>query len=691
MDTKRLIPTIAVLLLVVLLWDRVYEFIGARLGWDMTHRQVDSKSTDATATTTTSPTTQDAASQPFVAAASIGSVATQPGTQPGGWAVVTADQLAKPVILGSTAKDGTCPLGLALSPQGAGFDSVTLNDYTKSVEAPDPYVYQLPYPDHVSMTRPLSTRTVTLDGKSIPIDTAQWRLDSSDANSARYSLDLLLEGKPAVQLVKTYKIFNRKDESNGSGYEVLLTQDIQNLTDHPITVGTTLVGTNTPPREQERPGDRQVIAAYVPTANEVTVTNHAIEEFTKDKPSKELTKGDKDAPLLWAGNCSAYFNAIVRPEATGRFTRVSAEALDTDPDAKDRFVTTTLDTSQVVPTRGNASMPLRLFFGPKLRKLLQSTYFTKPSIHYDETLVFSSGPCSYCVSDTLIGILVSLLGLFHIVFRDWGLAIIALVILVRACLHPIMKRSQANMMKMGQMGPEMERLKKKYGDDKDAISKAQMELMKQQGFTPVLGCLPLFLQMPIFISLWSCLQSTFELRHSPFLAPFGHHLTWIKDLAQPDKLFYFPNHPISFLFIHFDALNVLPLLVAVVSFINQKVTPKPPAATPEAEQQQKMMQWMTLIFPLMFYNLPSGLNLYYVTSTSIGILEGKIIRRHIKEKEEAEKAGRVIVDAKPTRGSKQNKRNEDETAPQKNRFMKWIADLQEKAEQVRRESDRDKK
>jgi membrane protein insertase Oxa1/YidC/SpoIIIJ len=99
-----------------------------------------------------------------------------------------------------------------------------------------------------------------------------------------------------------------------------------------------------------------------------------------------------------------------------------------------------------------------------------------------------------------------------------------------------------------------------------------------------------------------------------------------------------------------------------------------------------MMQWMTLVFPLMFYNLPSGLNLYYVTSTSIGILEGKIIRKHIKDKEEAERGGRVIVDARPTRGSKQSKRDDPpkDQAP-KGGLMGWLANLQEKAEQLRNE------
>src|SRR5437870_6620714 len=100
------------------------------------------------------------------------------------------------------------------------------------------------------------------------------------------------------------------------------------------------------------------------------------------------------------------------------------------------------------------------------------------------------------------------------------------------------------MMKMSKMGPEMEKLKKKYGDNKDELNKAMMQLYKEQGFTPILGCLPMFLQMPIWIALWSALQSTFELRHAGFLRFGPVHLTWISDLSQPDHLIQLA-HPIN--------------------------------------------------------------------------------------------------------------------------------------------------
>jgi len=246
---------------------------------------------------------------------------------------------------------------------------------------------------------------------------------------------------------------------------------------------------------------------------------------------------------------------------------------------------------------------------------------------------------------------------------------------------------------MGKMGPEMERLKQKYGDNKEARSKAMWEFQTTQGVTPILGCLPMFLQMPIWIALWSSLQSTFELRQAPFL--WG--LTWIHDLAKPDALIRFATVRLPF-GIHLDSLNILPIFLGVVFFIQQKMQPKPVAATPEQAQQQKMMQWMSLLFPVFLYNGPSGLNLYIFTSTVIGIVESKVIRKHIKEREEAEKAGRVIVDVKPTRASK---RRGDEPLgggrgaslpPKKPSPGGWLArklaELQEKAEQVKRDTER---
>jgi YidC/Oxa1 family membrane protein insertase len=207
----------------------------------------------------------------------------------------------------------------------------------------------------------------------------------------------------------------------------------------------------------------------------------------------------------------------------------------------------------------------------------------------------------------------------------------------------------------------------------------------------------MFLQMPIWIALWQAMGTTFELRHAPFLQFFGIPLTWIHDLSQPDHLWTFKAIALPFGW-HLSALNLLPFLLAAVFWLQAKNQPKPAALTPEQEQQQKMMQWMTLLFPVMLYTGPAGSNLYILTSTGIGIVESKIIRKHIKEREEAEKAGRVIVDAGKKFKAGGGKSGPDSLGlgakPKKpgggGGIMGWFTGLQDRAEQMRRELDKRK-
>ncbi|MGN6727258.1 MAG: membrane protein insertase YidC, partial [Tepidisphaeraceae bacterium] len=380
---------------------------------------------------------------------------------------------------------------------------------------------------------------------------------------------------------------------------------------------------------------------------------------------------------LWFGAGGNYFNGIVRPEKTSWIKDASATALNPDADAHLREVALQLQTTDMTLAPGaSQTVAAKVFFGPRQRDLLKNAYYAAPGIEYQHTLDITSS-CAWCTFSWLVDVLMMLLGVFHAVLRDWGLAIIALVFLVRAILHPITKRSQVNMAQMGKMGPEIERIKKKYGDDKEAMNRAMMQFYKSHGATPVLGCLPMFLQMPIWIALYSGLSSTFELRQQPFL----YGLTWIKDLSQPDHLIKFSS-PIQFLLFHFDGINVLPILMGVAYFLQQKFTPKPPATTPEQQQQQKMMQWMTLLFPLMLYSSPSGLNLYIFTSTVFGIIESKIVRKHIAEREAAAKTGPLIVDGEVLDA------RDAEPKKQGGGLMGWFTKLQAMADKAREDAER---
>jgi membrane protein insertase Oxa1/YidC/SpoIIIJ len=140
-----------------------------------------------------------------------------------------------------------------------------------------------------------------------------------------------------------------------------------------------------------------------------------------------------------------------------------------------------------------------------------------------------------------------------------------------------------------------------------------------------------------------------------------------------------------------SGINLLPMLLGIVFFLQQKFTPQPPSTTPEQEMQKKMMLWMSvLMFPLFLYNGPSGLNLYIMTSTTIGIIESKRIRDHIKQREEAEKAGKIIVDA-PRGMKKEPAPAKKGPTPKKTGLAGWIEQMQAKADELRKQQDRDRK
>jgi len=225
---------------------------------------------------------------------------------------------------------------------------------------------------------------------------------------------------------------------------------------------------------------------------------------------------------------------------------------------------------------------------------------------------------------TLAFFLTKLLVGFHYITRSWGLSIVLLTVLVRACLHPLMVKQTKSTQKMQSLQPEINKLKEKYQDkdgnmspeDSKKFQAEQMELWKKHGINP-LGCMgPMLLQLPIFIGLWNALTYAFELRQSSFL--------WIRDLTEPDVVFRLPfKLPMHGM----NAFCVLPLLMLVVYIFQMKSMPK--ASDPQQAEQQKMMQWVMPVMGYMFYSVSSGLLLYYITSALLGMAEQRWIKKRL--------------------------------------------------------------
>jgi YidC/Oxa1 family membrane protein insertase len=189
--------------------------------------------------------------------------------------------------------------------------------------------------------------------------------------------------------------------------------------------------------------------------------------------------------------------------------------------------------------------------------------------------------------------------------------------------------------------PEMERLKEKYKDDQQKLNQEMMNLYREKGVNPAamgLGCLPMFLQMPIWIALYAVLYFAVELRHTPafwgvFQRMTGGEWLFMADLSAQDHFFMFPA-PLDLGFLTLESINLLPILMMGVFFLQQKYTTAPTTAQSEqAQMQQRMMKWMIMIIPLMLYKAPCGLTLYILTSTGVGVVESYRVRKHLRELE----------------------------------------------------------
>ncbi len=194
--------------------------------------------------------------------------------------------------------------------------------------------------------------------------------------------------------------------------------------------------------------------------------------------------------------------------------------------------------------------------------------------------------------------------LMHRFIPNYGLIIIIFSILTKVMFYPLTKTSTQSMKKMQEIQPKMKALQEKYKNDKDKLNQEMMKLYREEKVNPAAGCLPLLVQSPVFIALYQALNHTISLRGQPFVL-------WIKDLSQPDAI---AQLPFSLPFLGSD-LNLLPILMAAATYFQTKLTPSSGAGG----QMAVMNAMMPLIMIFFFYNMPSGLVLYWLVNT---ILQG---------------------------------------------------------------------
>lgn len=299
--------------------------------------------------------------------------------------------------------------------------------------------------------------------------------------------------------------------------------------------------------------------------------------------------------VFWDGIKNKYFTLILKPQTFANTVIISDYAINDK-----RGITSQITMPETdIPSNKNVIESFILYAGPKKYSILKSL-----GLQLDEIMDFG-------ILAPISKLTLYILNFFYKLIPNYGIAIILLTVLIKFLLYPLTQKSYKSMREMHKIQPYIQELQKKYKDDPKRMQKEMMLLYKEHKVNPFSGCLPMLLQMPILIALFTTLRSAIELRGAPFFL-------WIKDLSEPDTLFRLPNG---------FGINILPIVLVAAFFVQQKMTTMP-AMNEQQKQQQKIMATVMPVFMgFIFYNMPSGLNLYFGLSTLLGILDQRRIEK----------------------------------------------------------------
>ena len=434
---------------------------------------------------------------------------------------------------------------------------VTLNPDSPLLEMVTPGTYgELPF------VLSLSGKDITLSDSALPYTvegvTTRGRLFVPVGSDT----DLMFRGSLAngTTFTKTFTF-------SGEGYGIGLNVDVTHI---PFTASTLSLSWLEGSRSEGK-------SAYYDVYGPVALIGRTFEY----ENAWDWEAGDSYGPgdIRWAGFTNSYFLAGIMPRDIG-----TAQFFFRDEDE-------TLETRLSTPWSGEA-VSYTLYVGPKDTEALNAV---DPA--FDRAIDFG---WSHFIARPLV----SLLRLLYGVTGNYGIAIILLTVLVKLVFFPLSNKSFRSMSAMKKLQPQMERLREQYKDDRQKLNQEMMELYKRYEVNPLGGCLPMVVQLPVFIGLYQGLLYAIELRQAPF---FG----WIEDLSQPDRL-----GALAIPFVDPPGIPVLTLLMGGSMIIQQMMMP----ATGDPIQQ-KMMLLMPVIFTVMFINFPAGLVLYWLINNVLSVAQ----------------------------------------------------------------------
>ena len=532
-----------------------------------------------------------------------------PSPQPNTAATATAQQAqvqaASPLGATSPITVNTDTVQAVIDEKTGDLRGMTLNQYNSAADEQQKFVLLA---DGKPLTYIAQSELVDANGKN-------W-LEGFTFSSAQKNYTLsgdALEVKLSAQAangVNIDKVYTFRKNS----YLVDVRFDVKNTGSAPIQVGTNyqVVRDNSKPE-----GEGWFMSSY----NGPVVYTPDSDEFQKVKYSdldddfqtgKDTAEYQRKATGGYVGMIQHYFVSawIMQPQEGSNICEKAACTVNMKK-RSDNLYSSGVNVAPVQVVAGSSqSFGAQLYAGPQITSILKTVSpkfeLTKD---YGRVHIFAAP-------------LFALLNWLHSLINNWGWAIIVLTIIVKAILYPLNNKAYRSMAKMRTVAPKMEALKKQYGDDKMGLQQAMMKLYRDEKINPLGGCLPMLVQMPIFIGLYWMIFLSVELRQAPWLG-------WITDLSRPDPFF------------------ILPILMAATMWFQTTLNPPPSDPT-----QAQMMKIMPLMFSVMFFFFPAGLVLYYVVNNLLTIAQ----QGHIKRQSEKLATEPQVLDKEPAPGKGKGKK-----------------------------------
>lgn len=482
------------------------------------------------------------------------------------------------------------------------------------------------------------------------LETGHWEISSRSESSVTF--ERLLPAQ-SLKLVKRFTLEpvpdGSRDDQNFPGYNIKLDVEVQNTGIAKQSVAYRLDGPTGLPIEgwwyTHKISQRWFSAAGLRDVV-LRFKNNAALQIDCSQIAKEgqLAFG-QGTPLAFVGVDAVYFSAVFVPVRTSldEDWLDSTEAIRVGPKLPERTPVRFTNVScrmtrkpvDIAPGQSHKDSYL-IFIGPKRPELLaQYKAADDPNYSLKDIIYYGMWPFG-AVARGMLGIL----HFFYGIVGNFGIAIIMLTVLVRGCMFPISFKQTQNMARMQSLKPELDRINEKYKGDMQKRSAAMQDVYRKHNINPLGGCLPVFLQLPVFIGLYRSIMIDVELRQSPL---FGHAIRWCSDLSAPDMLYNWSSFMPEFvnngegIFGLGPYFNVLPIITVVLFLVSMKMS-MPEPTNEQAVMQQKMMKYMTGFMGLLFYKVASGLCIYFIASSLWGLGERRLLKKN-KPEEAADGTG----------------------------------------------------